>query len=300
MLIDLTSDNFQFKLGALATTNELPFTAWYNDYSSSAVTVTRNDGTSNGTTAVNLNSASPASSHQFKLKAASIFNADTVATTVKIYVYDTTAVAAFQCFQAVLQVNETLQFEEGEGWFVIDQSGARKFQSVNIIAPAIRHIGYHDSNASVASTYNTNNVYTVWLGKAAKSYTQINVVYRVTTASATITYCELAIYTGKVMISGAHNCNLRAGYTDCSAVWNTTGQKNTAITTTGINAGDDLFLVISNSSTTQPAFRSWTNDDISTNVFNSANKIQPSLTPSFVAGTAGNSIISFWISWQGT
>jgi hypothetical protein len=300
MLIDLTSDKFQFKLGAAATTNELPFTAWYNDYSSSAVTPTRNDGTSSGTSLVALNSASPAASHQFKIKTCSIFNADTVATTVKIYVYDTTSATSYQCFQAVLQVNETLQYEESEGWFVIDQSGAQKRQAVNIIAPAIRHTGYHDSNAGTASSYNTNNMYSVYLGKAAKAYTSISVVYRVTTASATITYCEAAIYKGAIMLSGAHNCAQRCGYTDCSAVWNSTGQKNTAISVSGINAGDDLFFVIANSSTTVPQFRSWVNDDISTNIFAASPKQQPSLTPSVVIGASGTTAIPLWVSWQGT
>ena len=109
----------------------------------------------------------------------------------------------------------------------------------------------------------------------------------------------MAIYTGRIMISGAHNCNQRVGYTDCSAVWNTIGLKNTAITVSGINAGDDLFLVLGNTSTTAPNFRTWINDDISTNIFAASPKQQPSLTPSIVIGATGVIALPLWVSWQG-
>ena len=128
MIITGTSDLIQFKLGASATT-QLPFTVDYNNYTSTGVTLTSNQGTSNNTTAVSL-VTSPGSGQQNELRFCSIYNADTTTQTVTIQVYDGANTRVI--FRAVLASGSTLQYQLEKGWEVIDQAGNKQIGRAHV------------------------------------------------------------------------------------------------------------------------------------------------------------------------
>lgn len=301
MIIDNTSDKIQFKLGASVTTSQLTFTVDYNNYSSTAVTPSTNNGVSNNVTAVDL-VTSPASSQQNELRYCSINNTDTVNATVKILVYDGSNTRTV--FQAVLAPGDLLQYQLEKGWEIIDSIGLKKINNIQSFAPSLRTVThYRPGSISAASTLVSGTWNIIKIGRAEKAYTTINVVYNVTTLASTITWAEIAIYSCANLPDAQNVLAYRAGTANIASVITSTGIKNTAISVSGINPAEALFLVIGVSATTPGAMRSqgWADDAGNTyfgNTVVSATNSRPSLLPTAQL-TAGNGL-QIQIMWQGT
>src|SRR5882724_997661 len=113
IILDTTTRSLQFVLLSAVSVNQLQFSASYVDITTTGFTPATNTGVSNNTTAVTL-AASPAAATQRQIKNVSIFNADTVAATVIVKYNDNGTLRIMM--QALLQPNETLQFNAEQGW----------------------------------------------------------------------------------------------------------------------------------------------------------------------------------------
>ena len=302
MIITGTSDKIRFVLGASATTTQLPFTANYNNYTATGVTLNSNNGTSNNTTAVDI-VGSPASGEQNELRYCSIYNSDTVSAIVKIQLFDGTNTRVV--FQCTLSVGDTLQYQLEKGWEVIDAGGDKKTIAVHSFFNGMKANTYFRPIGVASSVAITTQVWHgISLGKAEKAYTSFNIVYNVTVAAITVTYAELAVYAGnyKAVEGGFSVPVRRVGVTDISSIVTSLGVKNTTISTTGIQPGDFMFVTFANQASTVMSLRSLGYADANNHYTQAtiANTIaggRPSLVPTgpYYSGIPTQQI---WMAWQ--
>jgi len=112
------STKLQLVLGGAITTNALEWTAHYLDTVGHSPALAT--GTSNNTTDVDMVAATAGR----VIKAIAVYNADTVAATVTIKT-DNGGTERRLC-KVTLATLETLYYEDGAGWFVVDSAGGKK------------------------------------------------------------------------------------------------------------------------------------------------------------------------------
>lgn len=135
MIIIPSSRTIEFLLGAAKTTNDCPFSTGAVDGDENVNPIGplyTNAGNSNGTTAVTL-AAAPASGLTRSLKSFQLFNADTVATTVKVRLNQ--GGTTYQLGEFVLSVKDCLQYSPEKGFFITDTFGNQKVGAPTIILP---------------------------------------------------------------------------------------------------------------------------------------------------------------------
>lgn len=298
MLLDSTTDKLEIILDKAITTSQLNFAVFYNDYTSTSVTPTKNFGVTNSTTAVNLIPA-PIASHQHQLRWASISNTDTADIGVKIRFNDN---GSFRnVLYVFLMVGESIQYSEEMGWRVYTLNGEEKISGFNNVFPSVRYPTFFSYNTpSTVSLVNTNCV-CQYLGRAERPFSSINLQYKVIISpNGTITWAEVAIYKGTITL-GSGTVMTRIGYTDASGIWNSTGNKTTNILTPNMAIGDDLFVVFSGSNTgaNQPGFRSGNQPEIiGSGVYQTVANTRPS-TSSTITGTVVTNVVFIELTWQG-
>jgi hypothetical protein len=300
MYLDSTTDKLEVVLTAAITTNQLPFIAAFNDTTSTSVTPTKNTGTTNSTTAVSLVSA-PAASHQRLVRYISLYNADTATAEVTVRFNDNASIR--KILVVSLLPNESLQYTYEVGWKAYDSTGAEKVTGFYMIAGALRSLEFYSAaNITTAQTLvNTGTAYCLYLGRAERSYSSMQFQYKTTTAlTATISWAELAVYKGTPSIGTATTIT-RLGYTDCSSIWNgALANKTTSVTLTGCNAGDDLWVVFSNSTSgTGTGLRAGLADDIGSGVFMTKTNTRPSTSATISGATVDNTTPMLYVLFNG-
>lgn len=117
----LTSTGLEFLLGGAVTTNQLHATAAWDDLATTATTSGENDVDSNGATPVTLIAAPTAGTARIP-KGISIHNRDTAAATVTVRKITGSRIVC----KATLAVGDTLHYEDGRGWYILDVDGKIK------------------------------------------------------------------------------------------------------------------------------------------------------------------------------
>jgi len=144
LILDAVTKSLKIVLAGAVATTQLPVTAHYTDITTTAYTPGSNDTVTNSTTAVEFVVA-PAASTQRHVESISVYNVDTASATVTIqYV---SAGGTRQIIKVVLLTLETLIYEDGAGWQIIDANGNLK-TSFPGMAPA----GTAESDFIVAGT----------------------------------------------------------------------------------------------------------------------------------------------------
>jgi hypothetical protein len=308
MLITGSLDKIRFVLSSSVATSQLTFTANYNNYTTSSVSLLTSNGTSSNTTPVDI-IPSPSSNQQNELRYCSIYNPDTANSTVYIQTFDGTN--ARRVFQAVLGSGDILQYQQEKGWEVLDTLGEKRNYGLQTISPTVRGTtGWRPAGIATSAAFTTQVNYIVPLGRADRSYTSIDFMYNVTTAlSGSVTWAEMAVYAGpKVQPEGGFILPYRAGFTNVNvnspSGWlTTTGVKKTTVATTGIKQGDLLFMVMGAASTIMPQMRThaWGPTNLTEFLFGSNtgvnNSTRPSTTPNFTY--AALNVTQWWVLWQG-
>lgn len=123
IVLDATTDNLEAVLGGTVTTNQPDYYVTYVDVTTTTYTPGESHGALNNTTDVII-AAAPAASTQRQVKFLSIFNRDTVSVTVTVKLDDGSNQRTL--WRGVLAANEMAQYADGEGWFTLDSTGARK------------------------------------------------------------------------------------------------------------------------------------------------------------------------------
>lgn len=118
------------------------------------------------------------------------------------------------------------------------------------------------ANLTTVTVLVTNTSYFLYIGRAGKALTTIDIVSRVTAAAATITWAEVGIFKGVPVANGAATALTRLGFTDVAATFNSTGIKKTTVALTGHAAEDDLWIAFGSQATTPYQIRAGLADDI--------------------------------------
>jgi hypothetical protein len=136
----------------------------------------------------------------------------------------------------------------------------------------------------------------LYIGKATTALTTFELLCRVATAAATITWAEVGIFTGDFPETRAGTSLSRRGYVDVSAIFNSTGLKAVTITASGITAGDDLWLAYGSSATTPFQLRGGLADEIQTGAFQSASGRPSTFAVPTTPGIVDTASIPAWLA----
>ena len=210
--------------------------------------------------------AAPASNKYRAIQYINVRNIDSVSGTFTINKDDGNE---RKIITVTLGPGEVLEWLPNKGWTRYTANGiamgspfVRGAQSSVLAAPH-----FATANLTTAKTITSNSTFAVYVGKAPRALTSVQLRLRVTTAAATITWAEVAIAKGTIN-PGANPTLAVVGWADTSAVVNTTGQKTITINVSSgqtIDEGDDLWVLIGNQATTALAVRAQSiADDIQT------------------------------------
>jgi len=127
LVLTETTDKIQVVLGETVTTNQLQCMSNWRDITTTAYTPGRTIVNTNNTTDVDL-VGSPASSTQRVIDFLSVYNKDTANATVTIK-FDANS-TEYILFKATISTGEKIEYQDGQGFRVIANSGAIK-NSIN-------------------------------------------------------------------------------------------------------------------------------------------------------------------------
>lgn len=304
MIITNTNEVIELILSGNVVTSQASFLSAYNEISSSGMTPYETNGVSNNTTAVTI-MGSPSSGNQRQLREVNIINNDTASITLTIRYNDTTNIRTI--YRVVLQPNETLLFTQDIGWYVYDSSSMKKLSTTHVYQSAnLKMPDLFFGTTGATTTLANNNYAIISLGKVDKSYTQITLNYRISTAAVGVVFAELAIYrVAQPMGIGTQQVMYRLGFTNTASIWTSIGAKTTSVSVSNVKKGDDLYVVLASSvSTTQPVFYSGNAADPTSSVLSGNNTVggtyRPSLNEMYLFSTFSNAVGSIHISWQGS
>jgi len=142
MILDATTKSIEIDLDGAVAANQLPVFVSYADHTASAFTPGASDTQTNNTTAVTI-VAAPASATQRQVKNITVYNADTAAAVVTIQLNNDGTLRTL--VKVTLDPGDTLIYDYGLGWKVLDSTGAMK-------ALAGEHASTHISGGSDAFT----------------------------------------------------------------------------------------------------------------------------------------------------
>lgn len=296
MVLDSTTESINIVLSGAVSSNQLQFYASYNTITSTSITPTKNQGTTNSAVPVSL-VPPPSSGQQNQLRSCSVYNADVSPATVVITYSGSSGSAVV--FSAAIDVDETIQYSFDNGWQVFNSSGQLKMLGMYEGPSALRFSpALKPANATTILTCASGTDYGQYIGRADRSLSTIKLAYRVVGSPSPITWAEAAIYRTKVSIASATTVTTLCGFADISGTIGSTGQKTTTIPVTGINQGDDLFVVFGSVHTGTYTLRGGLTDDIGAgNIGTATGSLRPSInnTLTFTTQTATTMV---WIAWQ--
>ena len=302
MILTETTTALELKLGAATTTTAFDVFAVFNTVTSTTVTPEASNTTVSTTTDTNIVGA-PGASEQRIIKFVSIYNADTVANTVTVK-RDASGTERI-IGKWNLNPGDSLLWSDGVGWYVMDSNGARKEVNV-LIAPMgspTKFYGIDAANLTATKTLTSTSTFAYYMGQAQAAYSSITLRYRVTTASATITWAEVGIASSPQVTIGGNASLTTRGYIDASGTSHlgvSTGIKTSAISVTGISAGMHLWAMFGNQATTAGVLRGALADDIQSGFFQSATARPSTMAAATAFAVEGATTVPVWGYWQGT
>ena len=123
MLLDSTNKTVEVVLSGTVTANQLPIVAFWADHTATTFIPGESDSVTNNSTPVTVVGA-PAASTERQIKTLTVYNKDTAAATVTVQLNNGSTTRMI--IKATLSVADTLQYNDHEGWKVIDASGGIK------------------------------------------------------------------------------------------------------------------------------------------------------------------------------
>lgn len=307
-MILTASTSLEISLGATVTT-QMSFFCHFNEKSLTYLSGTSQNGVTNNTTWTTMVSA-PLANFQREIREVFIKNDNNIPTKVSIRFTTTTSNSTI--FSATLQTGYTLSYNIESGWKTYDQNGLLSINTthINPISSVITTGLYITSGVTISRTLGLTGT-CQYIGKAEKDYSSIKILYRISTAAASITWAEIGVYKITMpFMQGSQINTQRLGYADCSSVWNNTGISATTISLSDCYEGDDLYVTFSNTATTSVALTNGWVDDMNSANLNSyffpitgGGDGRPSVNFNFRPNDFGNQGANFTptiLLWQGT
>ncbi len=154
--------------------------------------------------------------------------------------------------------------------------------------------GLYADTLTTVTAFATNTSYFVYLGRAVRAISSVQIITNVTAAAVTITWAEVGVFRGPSVANGNGSLS-RVGFTNVAATFNSTGRKVTTVTVSGVQPGDELWAALGSQATTPFQVRGLLADDIqSGQVQTLAGRISTAAIP--VATTlAGATIVPPWV-----
>lgn len=150
LLLDTTLKSIQITRSASLLTSEMDYTASYNDVdTSNNYTNIGVDGTTSGTGNVTVVSAPGASTTRI-VKYLSIYNKDTKVDTIEVKMLNNASSKTL--VKVTLQIGDTLQYVDSEGWSVLATSGG-----IKLTQPYSVQAGVQTASTGTAELYNSNS-----------------------------------------------------------------------------------------------------------------------------------------------
>jgi hypothetical protein len=128
IILSSTTDKLQALLNAAVTANHMPIITSYRDITTTGFTASRKVINTNGVTAVDIVDV-PASNTQRVIDYISVYNADTAVKTITIR-YNANG-TNYTLYNAIIGVNERLEYVDGAGWNIYTVSGAKRLAQNN-------------------------------------------------------------------------------------------------------------------------------------------------------------------------
>lgn len=259
MILTASSQTIEFSFDNTSS-NEYTFVSSYNDFIDSSdglfnyFNIVENNGSNTtGTTLV------PAISGSIKYRQVVEFfikNNFTSSSTITIYLLDGSS--SYNLFKAVLDPNFIVSYNINNGWSVYNDVGLLETSTTHIQPSySIKPADFNPVSTPGSNTVKVNASYGLYIGKALGNLSSIKIVYIVAVSPGVATFSEIAVYKADLGLSVGSTRHLtRLGYTDCSSVWNTTGNKSTTVNLTNCIKGDDLYVVFSCNASVAAEFRS--------------------------------------------
>lgn len=255
IVLSATTDNVQVVLGGTVATNQLPCVSSWRDITATTYTAGRTLVNTNNTTDVNVVPA-PAVGQQRVVDFINVVNRDTVAAVLTIK-FDSSG-TEYVLWTGTLQVGWSLTYTDAAGWTVRNASGiAVTSPLVAATSSVLVNPFFSSANLTTAKTITSGSTFAVYCGRAPRALSSVQLRCRVTTAMGTITWGEVAVAKGAIVVGGNPSLTV-VGWADVSATYNSLGQKTTTINVSSgqvVNEGDDLWALIGNQATTALAVR---------------------------------------------
>lgn len=197
--------------------------------------------------------AAPAASTNRVVKSIAIENIDATTPTT-VTVRKLVGASGYAQRVATLQPGQGLHYEDGAGWYVrsaVEQPV--QTPTLSVLMPP----HFATANLTSTKTITSLSTFAIYVGKAPKDLSSLQLRFRVTTAAATITWAEVAVARGVVNPGGNPTLTV-VGWADVAAVINSTGQKTVAVSVASgqnLRAGEDIWALIGNSATTAAIVR---------------------------------------------
>jgi hypothetical protein len=252
----LLTDTSQYLAVTTSSASDIDWTANWVDLTASATTPDSDGGDITSATDTTI-VASPAASTQRVLKLITLFNRGSTSNTVTLKHYANAKLRYLRTW--TLQAGESACYEDTGGFRYYDASGQEKRDLV-VAAPIpaiVLPVNFASANLTTAKTITSTNSFAIYMGKAPRSLTSVQVRLRVTTAAVTIVWAEIGIAKGTPTVAANPSLTV-VGYADVSAVVNSTGQKTVTVNVNAaqsLSQGEDIWVVIGNQATTALAVR---------------------------------------------
>lgn len=262
------------------TADETQVFVSFVDFTASATTPGEWMETITSATATDIVPA-PASSTQRQVKFLSIYNNGTGNQTVTVRSDDGSDKR--RIYSALLSPQDAVHYVDGQGFYVVGGDGRRKERTTTLGLEygVLANPFFASANLTATKTMTSGTAFAVYVGKAPRATSAVNVMFRVTQAAATITWAEVGVATGRVVFGGSPTLTMR-GFANVATVVNSLGVKNVAVTVSAgqtINEGNDLWFVFSTSATTANILRAQSiADDLQVGLQASRAATQPSTT----------------------
>ncbi len=290
-----TSQSLDIVLGAAITTNQWEYTASYAD-DTGGLPLGTSVGTTNSATHV-VAISSPSSGSRI-VKYLTIYNKDTVEGTV--FVKTNSSGTRYIMHEIILAPGETATLLEGGAAPIIYDSNGIIRTTGYVNAQNVGGIKFVPGmwGSVTTKSLTTTSTFAVYLGRLQRNTSQIQVLFRVTTGAATITWAEAGLCSGTPVLNGNASLSLIGSATNVSSIINTTGTKILVFTGT-YTAGQHLWFVIGNQATTAGVLRATAADDIQSGISQVATSTRPSTmsTPTAFAVEANTATV-IYAAWQ--
>ena len=121
MILDTQTKQIEVLLGANHTTNQLPCMSYYVDHTSTTMVPGSIDGPTVDPASVLIIVTHPGAASTYRqVKGITVFNADTVSTTVTVQLNDNGTI--YRLVKVVLPVDNTLVYQQDYGWTIINSN----------------------------------------------------------------------------------------------------------------------------------------------------------------------------------